>query len=300
MTPAPGVYTGISMPEYHAWTGASNSRLSRLRRSPAHLKSYLDQPPETTQALMIGNAAHTSILEPDDFHMHFSVADRCGAIKKSDGLQCSNPGIMYRAEAGWLCGQHSKGLVSDESRIILAPDDYACCVSVRDAVLAHPSAGPLLSGEGANELSVVWQDVETLVMCKGRFDRHSPQIAGGAIVDIKTTKDASPREFERAIFTLGYHRQGAFYLSAAAALGLDAEHFVIVAVEKEAPFAVAVYRLTESALDAGHQQIQPLLRRYAECLERDEWPAYAPEVQDISLPAWGFDQVDSELLRNVA
>ena len=42
VAPEPGIYPGVPMDEYLGWDCASNSRLRRLRRSPAHLKAYLD------------------------------------------------------------------------------------------------------------------------------------------------------------------------------------------------------------------------------------------------------------------
>jgi hypothetical protein len=290
--PVPGLYPGIPASEYHRWPLASNSRLSRLRRSPAHLKAYTDEPPADTTALALGRAAHAAILEPFDFDADYTVAGQCEAVKKGDGLRCANGGVICDASQGWLCGVHGKGAVPVPGRHVLPAGEFAACERMRDAVRDHAAASKLLAGAGEVELSVVWESFG--VMCKVRLDRLSPDIAGGAVVDVKTTRDASPREFERSIFAHGYHRQGALYLDALHAHGIPAEHFVIIAVEKEPPFAVAVYRLTEGAIDAGREQVRPLLERYGECLERNEWPAYPDTVQDIALPDWSWAQIDAE------
>lgn len=292
----PGVYPSMPAVQYHALDGASNSRLTQLMRSPAHLKAYLAEPKKDTTALRIGRAAHSAILEPDDFDASFTVADRCQAITKAGG-QCNNSGLAFHSDLGWLCGVHTKNVPGefDSRRIIVPPADYAMCVGIRDSVLASASACALLSGDGDAELTLVWDDVASGVRCKGRLDRHAPHISSGCIVDVKTTRDASRREFERAIFSHGYHRQGALYLDGAKANGLAAEHFVIIAVEKEPPYAVAVYRLTEGAIDAGREQLASLLARYADCVERNEWPSYPDEVQDIALPHYAWAQIDEEL-----
>lgn len=295
--PLAGIHRSTPMGLYHGWPAASNSRLSKLRRSPAHLKAYLEEPPKERSALIIGRAAHTTILEPDTFDSTFTVAELCAATKKGDGQRCSNWGIALHEKQGWLCGVHAKGITSEWSttRFVLPEPDYRACRLMREAVYKHPAARGLLWGEGDVELSMLWHDRETGVPCKGRMDRLSPRIAGGAIVDVKTTRDAGRREFERAIFAHGYHRQAAFYLDGAAANGIAAEHFVIVAVEKEPPYAVAVYRLTEGAIEGGREQLRPLLARYAECVEQDVWPGYAEDVQDIALPTWAWQQIDEEV-----
>lgn len=296
-TPGPGVYPDASHADYHAWSAASNSRLSKLRRSPAHLKSYLDDPAQKdTQALTIGRAVHAAVLEPDDFDTRYTVAGQCTATKKGDGQRCSNNGIAYRTDAGWLCGVHAKGFAGvDNSRAVLNPADYSMCLRIRDSVHAHKGAKMLLSGEGRAELSMLWNDAESGVLCKARHDRHTPWLAGGAIVDLKTTRNASAREFERSIFSHGYFAQGAHYLNGAKAHDLPAEHFVIVAVEKEPPFAVGVYRLTEGALDAGAELLKPLLKLYHECVTTDHWPGYTDEVVDVALPDWSWSVLDTEI-----
>lgn len=274
--PTPGVYPGTPMDEYHRWDAASNSRLSKLRRSPAHLKAYMEEPPPMTDALRIGRATHAAILEPDDFARLYVCGPegdrRTKAVKEQwDALE-DQYGVGY----------------------VLKPFDYNVCLRVRDAVHVHTKATGMISGPGQVELSMLWEDDNTGLLCKARWDRYSPEIAGGAIVDIKTTRDASSREFERSLFSLGYHRQGAFYLMGGEARKLPARHFVILAVEKAPPYAVAVYRLTEGALSAGEEQIRPLLVKYAECKARGEWPGYPDEVQDIAIPAWAWGVVDDE------
>lgn len=292
-TPEPGVYAGVPMDVYHSWSAASNSRLSKLRRSPAHLRSYLDEPKKDTSALIIGRAAHTSILEPEDFGRLFLVAERCEAIKKSDSLQCNNMGLAIDNSGEWKCGQHGKGLALDPSRYTLDGDYFIACQKMRESIYARITSSALLTGPGEVELSVVWRDAATGVLCKARFDRLSTRFR--TIADLKTTTDASEREFARSIYTYGYHRQGAFYLDGATAAGIEADHFAIIPVEKDAPFATATYRLTEGAIDAGRDQLRGLLALYAQCLETNTWPAYPDEVRDVSLPDYAWHQIEEEV-----
>ena len=56
-----------------------------------------------------------------------------------------------------------------------------------------------------------------------------------------------------------------------------------------------MYRLTEDAIEGGRDQLRPLLARYAECVARNEWPAYSDEVQNIALPTWAWQQIAEEV-----
>lgn len=280
--PTPGVYPGTPLATYHEWDAASNSRLSRLRRSPAHLLAYMQEPQVETEALRIGRATHAAILEPDDFGTRYVSGPEGDRRTKAVREQWDE------VEARYGCGY------------VLKPAEYDLCLKLRDSVHVHSRALGMISGPGQAELSMLWEDADLGVLCKARWDRYSPEIAGGAIVDIKTTRDASAREFERSLFSNGYHRQGAFYLMGAEARKLPARHFVILAVEKEPPYAVAVYRLTEGAIDAGQEQIRPLLAKYAECMAKNDWPGYPDEVQDIAIPDWAWRVVDDEIREVVA
>lgn len=293
-TPAPGVHPDTPMDDYHDWDAASHSRLSRLIRSPAHLKAYLEEPPSETPALRFGRAAHTAVLEPDRFASAYKVLGQCSGQKK-DGNRCGKRASVLRSSVAY-CGTHdpAPGEAMEGGVEILGDEEMERVRAMQEVVHAHPAAKGLLTGSGEAELSMLWEDEATGVLCKARWDRHSPDVAGGAIVDYKTTQDASPAAFEKAIFNYGYFRQGAMYLMGARARKLPARHFVIIAQEKDPPYAVAVYRLTEGTLDGGREIIESLLRRYAECRESGEYPGYPPEVQDISIPRWGWSQLDEQ------
>lgn len=278
--PEPGAYPGTPMADYHAWPGASNSQLSRLMRSPAHLRAYLESEQKDTPALRFGRAAHSAILEPDLFASLY--------VRAPEGLD-------KRTKAGkekWAELEEKY-----DADCILKPEDYDACMGMRDAVHGMKRAHGTLTGPGEVELSCVWDDPETGVRARGRFDRHSPELAGGAIVDLKTTRSASRLEFERSIFTFGYHRQAGMYLAGAKALGIPARHFVILAVEKEPPYGVGVFRLTEGAVDAGEEQIRPLLQLYdrLQSIPREEWWGYPDEVVDIALPHYAWAQIDEQM-----
>jgi hypothetical protein len=300
IVPDVGIYYDTPMESYHnVWDALSNSQITRFRRSPAHLKAYLEEPQQDSRALTIGRAIHTTILEPDSFDSNFTVAGQCEATKK-DGARCTNAGLQLHNALGWLCGTHAngKGIAYDwcDTQFVLPPADLELCKKIRDSVFMHSSAGKLLFGDnGANELSLSWRDPETGVPCKARIDHLNPVMEGGAIVDIKSARDASEDAFMRAIFEHGYHRAAAHYLAGCAEVAIPAAHWMFVAVEKEPPYAVGVYRLTEGAIDAGRDQVRKMMPRYADCRARNVWPAYADRVVDIAIPDYGWSKIEQEL-----
>lgn len=299
----PGVHEGVTFAEYLSWPYASNSQLTHLLRSPAHLKAYREQPPKETAALKAGRAIHAAVLEPELFEREYLRADGCIAVT-SKGAPCSRGGNWPVVGGGSVCTQHASGFDTDPDVTVLSESDHATCVGIRTTLTEHPSAGRLLAAPGNCEVSVIWDDPATGVRCKGRWDKYIPGLAGGTIVDVKSTVDARPHKFERSIIDYGYARQATLYLMAARALEIPARHYVLLAVEKEAPFGTVVYRLSEDALggipgpgeEAYHvaKQVRGLLQLYHECTTADEWPCYPTDVRDVAIPEWAWRTMDAQ------
>ena len=59
--------------DYFATPAASNSTLSRMKKSPAHCKAYMEEPFEPTANMKLGTLVHTLVLEPGTFHDRYHV-----------------------------------------------------------------------------------------------------------------------------------------------------------------------------------------------------------------------------------
>jgi len=119
-------------------------------------------------------------------------------------------------------------------------------------------------------------------LLKGRLDIVATDSHGATtIADIKTTEDASPEAFSKTIAQYGYAQQAAHYLDL-----LGATHFVFIAVEKTAPYAVGVYCLDPASVAMGRERNLRNLDLLESCQSSGHWPAYSSEIETISLPAW--------------
>lgn len=151
---------------------------------------------------------------------------------------------------------------------------------MRQALLAHPSAGEFLRSQRANEVSLVWEERQAGVICKARIDRVA-YLGGWPIVgDLKTARTAARRLFERAIHDYGYHIQAQHYLAGLQALapitdGQPFRRFCFFVVENDPPHCVLVYELDEAALAAAEDDRQRYLRTWRQCVETNTWPGEA-------------------------
>jgi hypothetical protein len=150
------------------------------------------------------------------------------------------------------------------------------------SVAAHPAASELLNGS-KREISL-YDTHRTGLKIKGRLD----VLGNGFVADVKTAELGDSQGFASAIFRYNYHVQAAMYCQLA-----KVERFCFIAVEKVAPFAVAVYELSPTALQVGLSALNNALQLIAECQDRSEWPAYANTSQMIDLPSWAYKQVEA-------
>lgn len=264
-----GIFDGISNAEYHGGPGISKSGLDLIARSPLHYWSaYLDpnrQPREETDAMKVGTAIHAAVLEPDVFASGYMPA----------------PKIDRRTKEGKQMHADLQAMAEERGAILLDADDYAACQAIAEQVRQHPAARALFAS-GKAEQSAFWTDAETGVLCKARPDWLMP----GAVLDVKSTEDASPDGFRRSIVSWRYHVQAAWYLDGLTAIGHDARAFIFGAFEKKPPYAAGFYFADADMIDVGRREYRRCLRVYADCLSADKWPGYSTEIQPITLPAW--------------
>jgi hypothetical protein len=226
----------------------------------------------------LGEATHAAILEPDLFDVRYAeppayVGD--GRSKESKD-----------AKKAWEAA-HPKC-------VYLKPDDYKAAKGMNLAVRAHAEALRYISGPGMNEVTLTWTDEETGEPCKCRPDRLTKVDGWTWIVDVKTCRSASVYGFSKAIAEYGYHRKAAFYLDAADLVEKLPRRFLFLAVESEPPHCVALYELTEEAIEQGRRENRKALALLAVCKKSKSWPGYPGGINYIDLPRWAMRELPEE------
>ena len=269
-----GLLFNQSAEEYHAMPGASASRLNTMfKKSPAHMKHMIESPEEPTSAMIIGTATHSAILEPDLFQKEW------GRLPEGDGRSKA----IKDAKAAL-----SRQFGHDH---ILKAEVYDNIIGMRESVLGNEVAADLL-GEANTEVSSYWTDEQSGVKCKARIDALPYQDSdwGYCLVDVKTTTDASEREFQRSVLNFGYHRQAAHYLASTSDKVFDRNRFIFICVEKAPPHCMAIYELDPDALELARSELDHILGVWSECEGIDDWPSYPEGIQELALPGWAYTQ----------
>ena len=255
--------------EYNKAPGIRRSMLWEIRRSPAHLKWRMDNPPEATPALIFGQALHAALLTPEDYGMQFAVM----------------PNADRRTKAGREAWEAAAAEANGRTQIAF---DWAEQIAgMVQAVRDNPMAARLL--DGPHETSYFWADTLTGEACKCRTDAETDIGDMHLIVDVKTCQDASTDAFMRDALHYGYDVQAAMYTDGYKAVTGREATFVFIAVEKNPPYAVNILQADTLFMQHGQDRYRHLLGLYHECRQRNQWPGYTGfdgDIASLGLPAW--------------
>ncbi len=286
-----GIYD-ISNEEYHAGEGISRSGIMSFKKTAFHYwNEYLN--PERpsrekgTDATNLGNAFHTLMLEPTEFNKRYIVKlARTEKIEKVPLLRDVGREAYDEAKRVYELAKAKQDqadadfVFSSMGKECLSEATYQILLDMKARLDENPTAKSLIEG-AQYEKSIFWNDPHTNLLCKCRPDiMHS-----NMIVDLKSAVDASAREFQRSLYGYGYHIQaGMIHEGLKHALGLDIREFIFIAQEKVYPYAHAIYKLDDLALDQGISEFKNKLLEIKYCYEKNEWPSYPTQI--ITLPAY--------------
>lgn len=265
---------------YHANEAISHSKLELFRRRPiSYYRRFIARTvarPEATEAFRIGSAAHCAVLEPAEFRNRYAQRPEGIDRRTKDGKAAF---AQFESE--------------NVGKVIIGSDELGDVREMAAAVAHHPLASQLLAA-GKPELTWRVSPADSLAL-QCRTDWFNPsgcELSGGRpyVADLKTVESLDSdafRNFERACFSFGYHRQAGFYLPLITEItGAPVFDFFFVAVEKVEPFGVAVYRLSDAAIARGQDETITDLVRLQSCLASNTWPNLDPALREIGLPKW--------------
>lgn len=261
----PTISHDLTNAEYHASPAISKSGLDLIRRAPYLYAYRRENPQEQTPAMRLGTLTHTVVLEPEVF-AHSMIARPEGIDRRTSA-----------GKADWAAFE-----LEAEGREIITNEEGAKLAAIRDAVRSHPAAAKALAGSPVIEQSIFWN--ADGIACRCRPDAVTER---GVIVDLKTTRDASPDGFAKSVAQYRYHVQAAFYSDGfRAAFGEPPRGFVFIAVETEPPHLVGVYVASADMVLRGRAAYEADLATFKACRDADSWPGYSDAPLTLDLPKW--------------
>lgn len=275
-----GVHPGTSRAKYDAIDAMNVSTLLHGLKSMAHLKYRLDHiVTETSEDLDIGTATHLAVFEPAEFEKRVILAPDCGRRSNADKQRWAEFEAMLKP-----------------SEVALSVANKQKVVAMRDALHRNEHVHEILQAKGSGEMTAVWQDAETGILCKGLVDRFCEWQGWPLVPDLKTCPDARKEEFSRSVARHSYHVRAAWYLDGLNSIAPADRRFCWIAVEKEPPHVCALFEPDGATVAEGRKVYRRLLDAYAHCKAKDEWPGYTGigGLEPLRLPKWAFEREEFE------
>ena len=273
----PGIYQNLPFNDYLKIDAFSSSMIGPILRSPKHLQQYLADGVTSSQ-ITTGSLVDCLLLEPDKFAEYFQMTPEYYVNAKKD----QKPWDLRSSTC-----REMKKQIEATGRELVSVQDMDVANKIKDEILAHKTARELLI-DAQTQVSMVWEDPETGILCKGRIDIKNEDSIG----DLKTTFDASPGAFSRHVYKFNYHCQAALYIAGWAALNAgEMLPYNFIVGETNPPYTAATYVLGEDSLMAGEYVYKEALKRYQDYKESDVVLGYSEFLEPVDIPLWASAKI---------
>lgn len=285
------LYKDMSIDDYHSRTDfISKSMLSKIIASeeggcPAIFKYYYVDGHEQkkTKSLRLGNAVHVLALEPELWESSYHVLPETYFDSKGN----EKP---FRADPRMRVYKDEVEKAGDKT--IITRSEYEQIEAMANSIAKSNVASTLLKSAGYAEASIFWESDGMKFRCRPDYMRND-----GLIVDLKTTRRASPHIFFKDACRLRYDMSVALTCRGYRALrGKDPENYVFLCVETDPPHIVQCYEsylpmdeFTElSYYEFGEIRLNRAINTLKGCQDSGVWPGYSDKIETMKVPGWAL------------
>lgn len=287
----PGIYLDVPFVQYCLIPAINQSSLALMKLSPAHFRYGART--EETPALGFGTLVHDGHLDPNLLSSHYVVVPE-ESLTDVVQNECRTQGReLFKApkQSGRYKELVSQFLLQHPGKQQVSLSWMTDLAHMLKALDNHPRTSRLFE-RGTPEVTLVWEDADTGLLCKGRIDWLPEKFP--CLVDLKSTID----NLDWCLDKWDYHIQGAFYLDGWSTLvtkqhiklppAIKSYHrprpsFEFVVAEKKPPYSVRCAPADSKALVWGRNEYKFLLRKIAACRAAEHWPGPAdPATWSVS------------------
>ena len=172
--------------EYTDLPGINWSILKYCIDHPSKAMHAMLNPSKPSARMIMGSAIHSGFLE--------------GWETLNRNYIATPEGIDRRTKTGKE--QYAAFEAKSRGKQVVTPDAWKTVMNVVERLNNHPTVNTLINGKGQSEAVITFELCEGLEG-KGILDWMPTD--HGPIVDLKTTRDASPKGFARQIANYQYH-----------------------------------------------------------------------------------------------
>lgn len=302
-SPETKLVPNLPFDDYCRAPGVNQSRLRLfdydLGGAPAlylHATLHPDQQRDT-KARKDGRAYHSFVLEPDSFDKFYALRTKAIEDELYDEAmldkKCRAKGFSVKLGTyeRWKEKQELAG------KEVLTQANANVLQEMRRALMLNSEVMDELGACKTNQLEVsAFAGFEfkrgphqgKRLQLKSRLDLNPDS---DALLDLKSSRDANPREFANQVARLGYYIQAPYYLDVANANALKKERFGFVAQDKIPPFLSCIHWMPEDWMTYGRRRYQKILADLADAIARNQFPGY--QSGTLMPPAWMLPEIEA-------
>jgi len=258
---------------YHDRThGYSSSDIKMLLKStPYHFKYFHDKPATPpTEAMKLGSMLHGQVLRPEAMDEEITVM----------------PDFNLRTKDGRA--NKEQFLEDNPHKLVITPKQWEEGMRMADSVSKNDQAMELL--EGSIRERSMWAEAMGLPI-RARADAYKKN----ALLELKSTRDASFDGFRRQIANLKYHVSLIHYAVCLEQCVPEIEsvsnmEYYFICVENSEPYTTAVYKASQNMIDEAWEEWKRGMELLKTSIESDHWEGYMNhgEIEEIDLPSWAY------------
>lgn len=228
------------------------------------INNLLTFSPASHAAMNLGSAAHTFLLEPHLFESEWCVST------KFDGRTTEGKNAKKSFEE------------ANQGKKIISEDEFCLIKKFKSNCEKIPAVVNVFA-EFEKEKTYQW--VQDGVGMKARLDLVNEK--DNVIIDLKSTKNASQKEFTVDIINMNYLLQLFHYALAITKEGQKFPNAYVIALETTSG-EVALYNLTNMVYsDYTKNKYKKAIESYFRIKEMKERPTkYPKEIVSLELPSW--------------
>lgn len=265
--------------------------------SMRRLKRSLDgKYPEPTDALRTGSGVHMLLLEPHAFEAQFCVVpdfhlDPNNLRKAKNKTETDDERRTDSKATAYYQAMMRDFARANVGKTFLSRKEYDDALYALESLRSRPKVCAYLQDARCEQTLIGEIDG---VPIKGRLDVVRPYF----IVDLKSSRDVSPRWFGRDFAKFHYGPKLAIYQELARQNGMGDCEVKVIAQELAGDFDTVIYNVPQAVLDAGLDKIRKVIADFQECMRTNVWPGVDRGKDELELyvPNWAMENAGDELV----
>lgn len=270
----PGIYDHIHIDDYHSnkdWVSASG--IKEAKKSLAHYFYYKNKEVEKKSHFDFGNAFEIALM---DMMNDTDTFDDEVIIFNEENRPEQDKGITSKKNQEW-----KKSIFNSDQYVVkkMGYESYETIEKMLESCYRDSTIQQLIKKTDYQK-NLFWIDEESGLKCKTRPDVI--MLSKNVIVDIKTTKDASPDKFAKDAANYDYPIQAAMQIRGVMETGLmpTVDAYYWLAVEKDEPFNAQIYRFDNSEWSWADDMLQYYINLIAQAEKEKKYPGYTQQADN--------------------